>query len=120
MFGVSDLAEVVATLRDKFVKKYVLSARYVLFVVKFIFFFISIVYSYYLLPISVNKRCVLRGWSITIMIILITNIIMIKTTYMMRHRCCHDFLWGPSLTTPTSSSPHPAKYDSLLCLGVHL
>ena len=42
MFGVSELAEVVATRKDRFIKKYmsnsiiaVSSARYVLFVVKF-------------------------------------------------------------------------------------
>ena len=44
MFGVSDLAEVVATRKDRFVRKYICpvtvsSASYVLFVVKFLFFF---------------------------------------------------------------------------------
>jgi len=61
MFGVSDLAEVVATRKDKFFKKYVLSssvlsARYVLFVVKFSFHFNSI----FILCIndSGKERCV--------------------------------------------------------------
>ena len=47
MFGVCDVAETVATRKDRFLKRYVLSssiqsARYVLFVVKF--FFLSSLY----------------------------------------------------------------------------
>ena len=68
MFGVSDLAEVVATRKDRFVGNTcpvaVSSASYVLFVVKFLFFFlISVVYSCYFMcyRISVNKDvCVKR------------------------------------------------------------
>jgi len=37
MFGVCDVAEAVATRKDRFLKRYVLSMRYVLFVVKFFF-----------------------------------------------------------------------------------
>ena len=59
MFGVCDVAETVATRKDRCLKRYVLSssiqsARYVLFVVKFFFF---LVYMYVLCAtvFSVNK-----------------------------------------------------------------
>ena len=70
MFGVSDLAEVVATRKDDLLGNTcpiaVSSARYVLFVVKFLFFsLISVVYSCYFMcyRISVNKD-VIEVWVI--------------------------------------------------------